>query len=150
MLWYSHFIIARRGGAGNKASWCGWWRELARQLPSSRGAAAKLLCSCVRVLETLKMDIEQLISEVSRTPAIWDPSHTKHNDRLFIANQWRRIGDKLGVTGKSCRLFKLCSFVTNGIFRCISCCLSYCICFSACCVVFWYISIYPYSILSIR
>ncbi|KAK3878680.1 hypothetical protein Pcinc_016705 [Petrolisthes cinctipes] len=46
------------------------------------------------------MDNEKLICEVSRTPCIWNPSHTKHNDRTFIAQQWERIGEEVTVSGE--------------------------------------------------
>ncbi|XP_063851379.1 uncharacterized protein LOC135094858 isoform X2 [Scylla paramamosain] len=49
------------------------------------------------------MDIEQLIDEVSHTPAIWDSSDTKHSDRVFIARQWKRIGGKLGVSDEAAK-----------------------------------------------
>ena len=68
---------------------------MAVTFPASRQQAAGQQRWCPGI-----MDIEQLIAEVSFTPAIWDSSHTKHSDRTFIARQWRRIGDKLGVAGE--------------------------------------------------
>ncbi|XP_042873236.1 uncharacterized protein LOC122253890 [Penaeus japonicus] len=44
------------------------------------------------------MDIENLINEVSLTPCIWDASHKQHSDRTVIAQQWKRIAEKLRVS----------------------------------------------------
>ncbi|KAG0722913.1 Transcription factor Adf-1 [Chionoecetes opilio] len=49
------------------------------------------------------INIEQLIAEVYNTPAIWNSSHSKHNDRMHISRQWRRIGDSLRVTEESAK-----------------------------------------------
>ncbi|KAK4299017.1 hypothetical protein Pmani_028673 [Petrolisthes manimaculis] len=49
------------------------------------------------------LDNEKLIHEVSRSSCIWNPSHTQHNDRIFIAQQWERIGDQLNVSGENAK-----------------------------------------------
>ena len=46
------------------------------------------------------MDIELLISEVFACPSLWCAKDPKHSDRHHIANQWEKIGGKVGVTGQ--------------------------------------------------
>ncbi|KAK7071230.1 hypothetical protein SK128_000321 [Halocaridina rubra] len=44
------------------------------------------------------MDVENLISSIHAVPAIWDSFNPRHGDRTYIAKQWRRISEKLGVS----------------------------------------------------
>ncbi|XP_063590396.1 transcription factor Adf-1-like [Penaeus indicus] len=49
------------------------------------------------------MDIDNLITEVSMTPCIWDASHKQHSDRTVTAQQWKRIAEKLGVSDEAAK-----------------------------------------------
>ena len=45
------------------------------------------------------MDIELLISEVEKRPAIWDPRDPKHCNRGLIAIYWAEISENVQLQG---------------------------------------------------
>lgn len=56
--------------------------------------------------------IDELISAVSATPALWDKTHRDHKNSYQMSKYWESVGIRVGVDSK----YKLISFILT---RCI-------------------------------